>query len=132
MDKEDFLQIFKSGFHKLNLIKAVKIGESRNGNGRKYDDYLGLFEFVPPEQVWMDDSPIDYEFLKSLLVEFDKEASNVIVRQYTRKVIKNSTILKKTVVKYVFDIVPKNIVAFRFYRSTKTMRVVVKGYCLRR
>ena len=80
----------------------------------------------------MDDSPIDYEFLKSLLVEFDKEASNVIVRQYTRKVIKNSTILKKTVVKYVFDIIPKNIVAFRFYRSTKTMRVVVKGYCLRR
>lgn len=132
MDKEDFLQIFKSGFHKLNLIKVVKLGESRNENVRKYDDYLGLFEFVPPEQVWMDESQIDYEFLKSLLVEFDKEASNVIVRQYTRKVIKNSTILKKTVVKYVFDIVPKNIVAFRFYRSTKTMRVVVKGYCLRR
>ena len=38
MDNEDFLQIFKSGFHKLNLIKAVKLGESRNGNGRKYDD----------------------------------------------------------------------------------------------
>ena len=132
MDKEDFLQIFKSGFHKLNLIKVVKLGESRNENGRKYDDYLSLFEFVPPEQVWMDESQIDYEFLKSLLVEFDKEASNVIVRQYTRKVIKNSTILKKTVVKYVFDIIPKNIVAFRFYRSTKTMRVVVKGYCLRR
>lgn len=132
MDKEDFLQIFKSGFHKLNLLKTVKIGVSKNETGRKYDDYLGLFEFVPPEQVWMDESQIDYEFLKSLLVEFDKEASNVIVRQYTRKVIKNSTILKKTVVKYVFDIIPKNIVAFRFYRSTKTMRVVVKGYCLRR
>jgi hypothetical protein len=132
MDKEDFLQIFKSGFHKLNLIKVVKLGDSRNETGRKYDDYLGLFEFVPPEQVCMDESPIDYEFLKSLLLEFDKEASNVIVRQYTRKIIKNSTILKKTVVKYVFDIVPKNIVAFRFYRNTKTMRVVVRGYCLRR
>lgn len=132
MDKEDFLQIFKSGFHKLNLIKVVKLGSSRNETGRKYDDYLGLFEFVPPEQVWMDESPIDYEFLKSLLTEFDKEASNVIVRQYTRKIIKNSTILKKTVVKYVFDIIPKNMVAFRFYRNTKTMRVVVRGYCLRR
>lgn len=132
MDKEDFLQIFKSGFHKLNLIKVAKLGDTRNKTGRKYDDYLGLFEFVPPEQVWMDESPIDYEFLKSLLLEFDKEASNVIVRQYTRKIIKNSTILKKTVVKYVFDIVPKNIVAFRFYRKTKTMRIVVRGYCLRR
>ena len=116
----------------LSSTRTAIFGESRNENGRKYDDYLGLFEFVPPEQVWMDESQIDYEFLKSLLVEFDKEASNVIVRQYTRKIIKNSTILKKTVVKYVFDIVPKNIVAFRFYRSTKTMRVVVKGYCLRR
>lgn len=132
MDKEDFLQIFKSGFHKLNLIKVAKLEDTRNKTGRKYDDYLGLFEFVPPEQVWMDESPIDYEFLKSLLLEFDKEASNVIVRQYTRKIIKNSTILKKTVVKYVFDIVPKNIVAFRFYRKTKTMRIVVRGYCLRR
>ena len=132
MDSEDFLQIFKSGFHKLNLRKVVKIGESDNGHGRKVDDCLGLFEFVPPEQVWMDDAPIDYDFLKSLMKEFDEELSNVIVRQYTRKVIKNSTTLDKTVSKYVFDIIPRNVVSFRFYRETKIMRLVVRGYCLRR
>jgi hypothetical protein len=132
MEKEDFLQIFKSGFHKLNLKKLVKVGESDNGHGKKIGNYLGLFEFVPPEQVWMDEAPIDYDFLKSLMEEFDKELSNVIVRQYTRKVVKNSKTLKKTVTKYVFDIVPKNVLAFRFYRKTKTMRLVVKGYCLKR
>ncbi len=131
MDREDFLQIFKSGFHKLNLLKVVKTGDAKNATGRSYEKYLGLFEFVPPEQVWMDEAPFDYEFLKSLLKEFDRELSNVIVRQYTHKVIKNSTILKKMVMKYVFDIIPKNIVAFRFYRKTKTMRDVVRGYCLR-
>ena len=132
MKKEDFLQIFKSGFHKLNLKKAVKVGETDNGQGKKIEVYLGLFEFTPPEQVWMDNAPIDYDFLKSLLKEFDQELSNVIIRQYTRKVLKNSKTLKKTVTKYVFDIVPRNILAFKFYRDTKTMRLVVKGYCLKR
>lgn len=132
MNREDFLQIFKSGFHKLTLRKLVKIGESNNDSGRKYDDYLGLFEFIPPEQVWLDNAPIDYDFLKSLLKEFDEELSNVIVRQYTRKVLKNSKTLKKTVTKYVFDIVPKNIVSFRFNSETRTMKLVVRGYCLTR
>lgn len=132
MEKEDFLQIFKSGFHKLTLRKLVKIGELDNGYGKKVGDFLGLFEFVPPEQVWMDEAPIDYDFLKSLMEEFDKELSNVIVRQYTRKVIKNGKTLKKTVTKYVFDIVPKNIVSFKFYRDKKTMKLVVRGYCLER
>jgi len=132
MEKEDFLQIFKSGFHKLTLLKVKKIGEEKNESNRIIGDYLGLFEFVPPEQVFMSEEDFDYDFLKRLLKEFDKEASNVIVRQYTRRILKNSKTLKQTIVKYVFDIVPKNIVAFRFYRKTKTMRVVVKGYCLKR
>ena len=132
MDGEDFLQIFKSGFHKLNLKKVMKIGESDNGHGRTVDDCLGLFEFTPPEQVWMDETPIDYDFLKSLMKEFEEELSNVIVRKYTRKIIKNSRVLNTTVKQYAFDIVPKNIVAFRFYRETKTMRLVVRGYCLKR
>lgn len=132
MNRDDFLQIFKSGFHKLNLRKAVKIGECDNGYGKTIDRYLGLFEFIPPDQVWMDESPIDYDFLKSLLDEFDEELSNVIVRQYTRKIIKNSTMLKKTVTKYVFDIIPKNIVLFRFDRDKKIMRLVVKGYRIER
>ena len=132
MDREDFLQIFKSGFHKLTLRKAIRIGESDNGYGKTIGEYLGLFEFVPPEQVWMDESPIDYAFLHDLLKEFDEELSNVIIRQYTRKVIKNDKVMKRTVTKYVFDIVPKNIVLFRFDRRKKTMRLVVKGYCLSR
>ena len=70
--------------------------------------------------------------LKKLLEEFDEELSNVITRQYTRKVIKNNRTLKKTVTRYVFDIVPKNVVSFRFDRKAKTMRLVVKGYCLKR
>ena len=127
MKSEDFLQIFKSGFHKLALKKLVKIGESKSASGKPVGDYLGLFEFTPPDDVWFDDEPVDYGFLKSLLKEFDEELSNVIVRQYTRKVIRNSKTLKKTVTKYVFDIVPRNVVAFRFYRDSKTMRLVVRA-----
>ena len=130
MKKEDFLQIFKSGFHKLNLKRLVKISESDNGHGRKYDNYLGLFEFVPPDDVWMDEEPIDYDMLQQLLDEFDKELSNCVVRQSTRKIIKDNKVIKREVKRYIFDIVPKNIVKFRFNAERKTMKLVVKGYCL--
>ncbi len=128
MKKEDFLQIFKSGFHKLNLKKLVRIGESDNGHGQKYQDYLGLFEFVPPDDVWADDEPIDYVMLKGLLDEFDKEFDNCLVRKFTRKIIKNDEIVQREVTRYIFDIVPKNILAFRFDRKAKTMKLVAKGY----
>lgn len=132
MKKEDFLQIFKSGFHKLNLKRLVKFGKSDNRYGQKYDNYLGLFEFIPPDDVWVDDEPIDYDMLQELLDEFDKELSNCITRQFTRKIIKNDKIIKREVKRYIFDIIPKNIVKFRFNTKKKTMKLVVKGYCLKK
>jgi hypothetical protein len=129
MTKEDFLQIFKSGFHKLTLKKAVKINSTKNEHGRIYSNYLGLFEFVPPHQIWMDESEIDYDFLYRLLKEFDKELSNCIVRKFTKTEYKNDEPVSKKVTRYVFDVVPKNIIAFRFYKDKKIMRLVVKGYC---
>ena len=130
MKKEDFLQIFKSGFHKLSLRKLKKIRDEINEHGRKYGVYLGLFEFSPPEQVWMDGDDFDYDFLKSLLKEFDKELSNCIVRKFTRKVMNGDQVVSRTVTTYVFDVVPKNILSFRFFPDRKLMRLVVKGYCL--
>jgi len=132
MKKEDFLQIFKSGFHKLNLKKLVKVRDEVNPHGRQYEVYLGLFEFVPPNQVWMDDEEIDYEFLKDLLKEFNEELSNCIVRKFTKQVYHNDKIVKREVTKYIFDIIPKNILSFRFNVEKKTMYLVVKGYCLKK
>lgn len=130
MEKEDFLQIFKSGFHKLELRKLKKIRDEVNEHGRKYGVYLGMFEFVPPEQVWMDEGDFDYGFLKSLLDEFSQESSNCIVHKFTRKVMKGDDVVSKVVTTYTFDIVPKNIVSFRFDRKKRLMRLVVKGYCM--
>ena len=131
MTKEDFLQIFKSGFHKLSLKKLVKIGDNQNKHGRKYEDYLGLFEFEHPTQVW-DDVEIDYDFLKKLLKEFDEELSNCIVRKFTKKVYHKDTMVKKTVTRYIFDIIPRNVISFRFNVKKKTLCLVVKGYCLKK
>lgn len=130
MTKEDFLQIFKSGFHKLTLKKLVKINSQTNKYGRKYDNYLGLFEFYPPQQVWMDKKPIDYNFLKSLLKQFKKELSNCVTHKFTKKVFHKDKMVLKQTTKYVFDIIPKNVVTFKFDRQKKTMILVVKGYCL--
>jgi hypothetical protein len=40
--------------------------------------------------------------------------------------------IKKETEKYIFDIIPKNILSFRFNVQKKTMRLVVKGYCLKK
>ena len=128
MTREDFLQIFKTGFHKLNLEKVKRIGTYKNNAGRKYYKFYGLFKFEPPYQIWDDDAPIDYGFLKSLLKEFDQETSNCITRKFTKKVIKNGKTVGKETFKYVFDIIPKNVVSFKFNREEKTMKLVVVGY----
>lgn len=127
MTREDFLQIFKTGFHKLNLEKVKLIGTYKNKAGRKYYKFYGLFKFEPPYQIW-NDEPIDYIFLKSLLKEFDRETSNCITRRFTKKVIKNGKTVGKETFKYVFDIIPKNVVSFKFNKKEKTMTIIVIGY----
>lgn len=129
MTKQDFLQIFKSGFHKLVLKKVININKTKNKNGRKYINCLGLFEFIPPEQVWIDEEQIDYEFLNNLLEQFKKELSNCIVRKFTKIHYNNDVPVKKQTKRYIFDVIPKNIVKFKFYKEQKIMRLVVKGYC---
>ncbi len=128
MTRNDFLQIFKTGFHKLSLEKVKRIGTYQNKSGRKYYKFQGLFKFEPPRQIWDNEAPVDYAFLKSLLNEFDKETSNCITRKFTKKVIKNGKTVGKETFKYVFDIVPKNVVSFKFHKEDKTMTLVVIGY----
>ncbi len=126
MTKEDFLQIFKSGFHKLQLKKVVTLGECKERIGKPCSVCLGLFEFEPPQQVW--DGVIDYDFLKSVLKEFSGELSNCITKKFTRKIIKNKSMVDVQVFRYVFDVIPRNVLAFKFNRSTKTLKLVVRGY----
>lgn len=128
MTKDDFLQIFKTGFHKLNLEKVKNIGSFKNNSGRTYYKFYGKFKFEPPYQIWDDKSPIDYKFLKSLLKEFDKETSNCITRKFTKKVIKDGKTVGKKTFKYVFDIIPKNVVSFSFNKDEMTMTIIVVGY----
>lgn len=127
MNRDDFLQIFKTGFHKLNLEKVKLLGKYDNGNGRTYYKYYGLFKFEPPYQVF-DEKEIDYKYLKKLLKEFSLETSNCITRKFTKKVIKNGKTVGKQTFKYIFDIIPENVVSFRFDRENKTMILIVKGY----
>lgn len=129
MTKEDFLQIFKTGFHKLSLKKVKKLGKFKNKNGKIYYKFLGKFVFVPPNQIW-NDNIIDYDFLRSLLEELKQETSNCITRKFTKKIIRNNEILKKKVFRYVFDVIPENIVSFSFNKEKKTMNLIVKGWGL--
>lgn len=126
MTREDVLQIFKSGFHKLQLKKVVKLGKSKERLGVPCIVCLGLFEFVPPKQVW--DGEIDDNFFRAVLGEFSKELSNCITKKFTRKVMKNGNLKSSQVSRYVFDVIPKNVLAFKFNRATKTLKLVVQGY----
>jgi len=128
MTSDEFLQIFTTGFHKLSLKKVAKYGSGKTDFGKPYDNLLGLFEFEPPACVWNDPAPIDYEFLKGVAREFASELSNCIVRKFTRKIFRDGKMSAKRTVRYVFDIIPENVVEFRFDARRRTMRLVVKGY----
>lgn len=129
MTADDFLQIFKASFHKLTLSKVQLIKTCKNPHGRTYYVFNGLFNFVPPAQIWQD-GEIDYEYLQNVLQKIGQESSNCIDRKFTKKIIKDGKLQKKIVFKFVFDVVPKNIVEFNFDKKNKTMNLIVKGYGL--
>lgn len=130
MKEEDFLQIFKTAFHKLKLVGVKKIRKKENAPGKDYYVFHGKFVFIPPTQIWKNGEDFDYDFLKSLLDKFNEGTSNCITRKFTKKIIKNNSVVEKKVFKYVFNIIPKNIVDFSFNKKDGTMTLIVEGWGL--
>ena len=125
MTKEDFLQIFKSDFHKFKIKKMMKLWKCNN-QGKHCNLCLALFTFEPPEQVWEGDAVA--ETFDKYIKEFKDDLSNCVVKKFTRKVMQNGSMAGAQVFKYVFDVVPKNVLAFKFDQSAKTLSLVVRGY----
>lgn len=130
MTENDFLQIFKTSFHKLTLQKVKLVQTCKNPQGRVYYKFHGLFTFIPPYQIWQDGEKINKSYLKQVLNKISKNSSNCINRKFTKKIIKNDKTVEKIVFKYVFDVIPENIIDFDFNKSKKSMNLIVKGYGL--
>ena len=64
------------------------------------------------------------------MTKISKNSSNCINRKFTKKIIKNDKTVEKIVFKYVFDVIPENIIDFDFNKSKKSMNLIVKGYGL--
>lgn len=132
MTEKDVLQILKKGFRKLTLKKIRKIHGYININGLKQEKYLGLFQFQVPLQIKFDGSQINFIFIKKLLYKFKKELKTNVVKNFIKKVFKNDILVKKQILKYVFNIEPKNIASFRYYKNKRLIKLVVIGYCLKK
>lgn len=130
MTDDDFLQIFKTGFHKLKLTGVRRVAEHENKQGRRYFEFQGRFVFVPPKQIWHEFDNVDCDFLYDLLQDFAEETSNCIIRKFTKKVIRDDKVIGKRVFRYVFDVIPKNVVSFSFDIDNKTMTLLVRGWGL--
>ena len=128
MEKQ-FLKIFKQAMHKLNLVGVKLLGQRENKQGRKYYDFLGKFEFVPPLFFFKDELiknlMSDKDSILEYLKEFEEEQSNCITHKFTKKIIINDKMQKKLTFSYVFNIIPKNIVDFYF--TDEKMVIIVKG-----
>lgn len=128
MEKQ-FLKIFKQAMHKLNLVGVKLLSQKENKQGRKYYEFLGKFEFVPP-LFFFEDNTIEElqgnkENILKFLSDFQEEQSNCITHKFTKKIIINGKMQKKLTFCYVFDIIPKNIVDFCFVEDKLVL--IVKG-----
>lgn len=115
--------------HKLNLVGVKLLSQKENKQGRKYYEFLGKFEFVPP-LFFFEDNNIEElqgnkENILKFLSDFQEEQSNCITHKFTKKIIINGKMQKKLTFCYVFDIIPKNIVDFCFVEDKLVL--IVKG-----
>lgn len=126
---DDFLEIFKHTFHRFSLVGVKYIGERISEDKRKYFKFIGKFEFKPPRQIFDSDIEQNKPYILSQISKITPESSNCFHRKFTKKVLNGkSKTIKNIEFRYIFDIVPKNIIDFSLDEKLQKMFLYVKGY----
>lgn len=125
---DDFLQIFKSAFHKFCLVGVKNLGERVSKNNRKYYRFIGKFEFEPPKQIFNSEIEENKPYILNEFRNLDLNTSNCISRKFTKKLLSGKNVVKKVEFQYIFDIVPQNVIDFALDESKGKMYLYVLGY----
>ncbi len=126
---EDFLEIFKHSFHKLTLVGVRLLGKRNSGKGRGFYRFIGKFEFEPPAHTFELELEENKPYIIPAFQRINPESSNCFRRQFTKKFLsEDGRTLKKVDFKYVFDVVPANVIDFTIDESRKKMYLYVLGY----
>lgn len=132
MTEKEILQILRKGFNKLTLKKVRKAHGFVSFQGKKLEKYLGLFQFKVPTDIKIESNQINFLLIKKLLYKLKKELSNnFVIKKIIRKVIKNDIVVKKQIIRYIFNIGPKNVVSFRYFKNKRLIKIVITGCCLK-
>lgn len=128
---EDFLEIFKIAFHKINLQEVALLSKLRNSYGRRYYKFVGKFEFMPPDFVWNDSLYAALVTNKSEILHkfnsIEEQSAKCIKRKFTKK-LRSDDEVKKVDFEFVFDIIPRRVVNYEFNVEKKKMYLYVVGY----
>ena len=131
---EEFLEIYRHPFHKLNLVAVKFLKVDSNKDGRQYYHFIGLFECELPDSMKNFDMTKKDEVLKSILNE--SGISAVYRKKFTRKLKKEDQNINWTF-NYIFDFDPRNVVDFEIKDmqvqgggTEKILTMKVKGYGL--
>jgi len=124
----DFLEIFKHAFHKFSLVDVKYLGMSVSEHNRKYYRFIGKFEFYPPRQLFDSEVEKNKPYILAELRKLDINSSNCISRKFTKKILSGNSTIKKVDFKYIFDIVPRNIVDYKFDKKQSKIYLFVLGY----
>ena len=130
MKVQDFLTIYDRPMHKLKLRKVRLTQTDANDHGATYYHFIGMFEFVPPDEI-LNAGPVSKEDVDRILKKtrlLEKENPSIIYRKkFTRKVYDKKR-LKAWTFNYFFEFNPASVVNFEVDKAEQKMKMYVTGY----
>ena len=131
MNRNQYIKNLRKDFKSLKLKKIRKIKSVYKKNKQIFSVYLGLFQFQPSDYFFKINKQLDLTIIRKNIKYLNRIFGFQILKKYKMKLKKRDKIITINSFQYVFDLIPKNTISFRYDKRSRKIFLVIKGKKIR-